>query len=200
MKPSKPLWALILIASALLLSAARSASALPPNSKKSERTTKTHNHRATAENRTTPQACPSVTVIVKEIPAPEAKQITAVIQQQPHQHWWQSQNAPEWALFFLTIPYVIVSVGLFVVTWRAADAAESSAGAALISAQVAKQAIHTDRPLVIVEAFDAGVDAQRFSFSPVVNFRNFGNSPAILIEVCLGLQTVFVVDIILKRF
>jgi hypothetical protein len=140
---------LILILLASVLSGAKGASALPPNPKKSQRTADAHKHGATSESDTSPEACPSVTVILKEIPAPEAKKITAVIQPQPYEHWWDSPNAPSWAIFFLTIPYVLVSVGAFVVAYRAANSAQSSADAATKSANaVAEELQLTIRPKI----------------------------------------------------
>jgi hypothetical protein len=59
----------------------------------------------------------------------QTQQIAAVIQEGSYNHWWQSPNAPEWALFFLTVPYVLVSIGLLVVTGKAANAAKRSADA-----------------------------------------------------------------------
>src|SRR6266852_769409 len=90
---------LMLIASALLLSAARIGSAFPPNPERHERTPNPHKYGAHTKSQAAPQASP-VTVTVKEVPAPEAKRITAVIQQQPYKHWWERPNRPEWALFF----------------------------------------------------------------------------------------------------
>lgn len=108
----------ILIPSALLLSLARSARALPPSSKKGERSAKAPEKGGKAGHLDSPAACPSVTVIVKERSAPEAKQIATLIRRQSYEHWWESPNAPEWALFLLTIPYVIVTGGLFYLTRR----------------------------------------------------------------------------------
>ncbi len=159
---------MIPIASALLLSAAGNAGALPPSSKKTEGAAKEQQRRTYGQNQATPQSCPSVTVVFKEIPAPEAKQITAVIQQQPYEHWWQGPHGAEWALFLLTIPYVAVSIGLFAVTKKAADAAKGSA-------VVAQQALEiTNRARVSIEDVEISVGAAAVSF----NLRNSGAVPA----------------------
>jgi len=92
-------------------------------------------------------------VVVKEVPAPKGEHATAVIQQQPYSHWWQAPNAPEWALFFLTVPYVLVSIGLFVMTKRAANAASDSAKAALDNA---KTLIASERPWINIERLELG--------------------------------------------
>jgi hypothetical protein len=44
----------------------------------------------------------------------------------PYEHWWDATNAPEWALFFLTIPYVLVSIGLFRATRRQSKLTEDA--------------------------------------------------------------------------
>ena len=161
MNPLRFSIASILIASALLLSAAKNGSVLPPNSEKNERTAKAHEHRTAPKGETAPQACSSVTVIIKEIPAPETNQVTAVIQQQPYEHWWDSPNAPEWALFFLTVPYVLVSIGMFVVTKRTASAAKDAADAAKASLRLAERA-HVQ--------FSSGVSFRFDGFIPVVMY------------------------------
>jgi hypothetical protein len=116
---------LVLIAGPFLLSGVR-ALALPANPEEAERAPKSQRDGATAQRHTSPEACPSVTVIVKEPPAQEPKQIAAVIQRQPYEHFWDAPNAPEWALFFLTIPYVLVSGGLLIATRRQAEFVEKS--------------------------------------------------------------------------
>jgi hypothetical protein len=140
MKPSKPLLTSILIALALFLGAARNGSSSPLNPERRERIPDPHRHGAHTQTQATPQACPSVTVIVKEVPAPKGERITAIIQQQPYSHWWKAPNAPEWAVFFLTVPYVLVSIGLFVMTKSAANAARDAV-------QVSKSAV---RPYIWV--------------------------------------------------
>ncbi len=125
MRWSKTYCLLILIALALLSSAVR-AQALQPNPEVAEISATSKQYGAETQHRTSPEARPSVTVVVKEPPAQETKQIIAVIQQQPYKHWWDSPNAPEWALFFLTIPYVLISVGLLRATLRQAKLTEDA--------------------------------------------------------------------------
>lgn len=44
----------------------------------------------------------------------------------PFEHWWDAPNAPEWAIFFLTILYVLVSIGLLRATRRQAKLTEDA--------------------------------------------------------------------------
>jgi hypothetical protein len=164
MKHSEPLLMSILIASALFLSAARNGNALP-SSEKSEQTTNGHNQTVGSKVQDTPQSRPSVTLLIKEIPASELKQITAAIQQQAYKHWWNAPNAPEWALFFLTVPYVLVSIWLLLVTRR--------------QAQLTREALITDkRAFIYADAFmqyheqDPATGLYNWRFRP--RWRNAG--------------------------
>jgi hypothetical protein len=114
----KPLSLLIPIGLVLLLIAGSNATPSPTDSEKSERTVSPQKMGTNPNNGATIQACPSTTVVIKEIPAPQAKQIIAIIHQEPYRYWWNGPNGPAWALFLLTIPYVGVTVGLFVLTRR----------------------------------------------------------------------------------
>jgi hypothetical protein len=123
-------------------------------------------------------------VVVKEIPAEEAKQITAVIQQGPYKHWWEKPNRPEWALFLLTIPYVLVSVGLLCTAWR--------------QSTLAKRALtELERPWVFASIKDpiggnrfwtANTEEMKIAFE--WSIQNCGRTPGFLID------GMYVVDIL----
>jgi hypothetical protein len=169
--------ALAALALALFCIAAKASP--PPKESKGAAAGKASDTRS--ENRTTPP----VTVIIKEIPAPPTKQITAVIQQQPYEHWWQGPQGPEWALFWLTIPYVLVTTGLFVSTRRAANAAKDAAIAA-------KLALQADRPLLLpLKGELQGFDGNPGDLTGAhLTFKNFGNGPALIKRILIRLNHV----------
>lgn len=178
----KPWLKLILIVLALLLSAASPGPSAPPKAKQSESATEFHQTANNDQTQNTPQAYSPVTAIPKTIPGQEPKPITVVIQRQPYSHWWQAPSAPEWASFLLTIPYVVVTIGLFVVTLKATRVAT-------LSANAAEAALHSDRPYLLaniegIESFKYGLLEERPPITRVdVRFVNAGSSPAELIEV-----------------
>src|SRR5579862_9765178 len=159
---------LILIVLALLQSIVRSASALPPNASDRHKTAQAQVSGARDKHSATAQPCPAVTVVVQQIPPKEAQRITAVIQDEPYDHWWQGPRGPEWALFLLTIPYVIISAGLLYVSWR-------SANAAMVAARAAALAVGADRSFLEVEKPELkGTNL----FVAHFHFKNRGNRPA----------------------
>jgi hypothetical protein len=174
----------ILIASALLLSAASPNPSALPTAKQSESAAKSQQTATKDKTQNAPQACSPVTVIIKEVPsAQKPEHITAEIEHQPYKHWWQAPNASEWALFILTVPYVVVTICLFVVTLKAANAAADSA-------QTARLTLQSNRPLIIVSEIIMSVAGDR-TFTPTVKFRNYGRNPAIVVDISLGLQSQF---------
>jgi hypothetical protein len=186
MKHSNTWFVLILIASALILNAASNANALPPNPSKRERATQPQAHSTSGKVKTAPQPCPAVTVVIQQIPpANQTQRITAVIQQDPYKHWWNAPNGPEWALFILTIPYVLITGGLFCLNWKATNIANKGADAAKENARTAEIAFYTTtRPWVLVSDFQIGP----YDVGPTVTYKiyNTGPLPALL----HGLQIV----------
>jgi hypothetical protein len=178
----------ILIALALLQSVARSASALPPNPSDRHRAAHSQESGARDKQSATAQPCPAVTVVVQQIPPKEAQRITAVIQEQPYKHWWEAPYAPEWALFILTIPYVIISAGLFRVSWKAANAAKESADAALATAEATKLALAADRPFLMAEEPDIDPLSCDVLICATLHFRNRGKGPAIIDRLAFSLE------------
>jgi hypothetical protein len=148
----------------------------PPVAEKTDRPARKQTYRAGAETGGTSEPCPSITVIVKEIPTDKTKQITPVIQQGPYKHWWEKPNGPEWALFWLTIPYVLVSVGLFCATWR--------------QGTLAKRALtELERPWVFASIKDPvgwnrfwTADEEEMSVAFEWSIQNCGRTPAFLID------------------
>ena len=163
---------------------AAGGSAEPPTQGASEKTETVpgpHADEAAHQKLVSPAAWPSITVVIREPAAPGAKAIMAVIQQQPYHHFWNSPNAPQWALFFLTIPYILVTVGLFVVTKTIASAAKQQA--ALVLA--------VERPLIVFVAAELdqsrhyrrlsdGRLALKSGLKPILEvvFANMGRSAA----------------------
>jgi hypothetical protein len=190
---------LILIVLVALLSAATSVGTLPPHSSNRHRTTHPQAHSSGDKHEITPQPHPMVTVIVQQIPAKEAQRITAIIQEQPYKHWWKAPNAPEWALFILTIPYVVVSVGLFWMTWKAADAAKEAADATYLT-------VVSSRPYLLPESIAFGPNTRVFNSgikwpphdqgveipipAPTITFKNHGRSAAIVSNIMASLAPV----------
>lgn len=169
---------LILIALALLQSVARSANAPPPNPSDRDRAAHTQAGGARDQQSATTQPCPAVTVVVQQIPPKEAQRITAIIQEQPYKHWWEAPHAPEWALFILTIPYVIISGGLFYVSWKAADAA-------MVAAQAAALALGADRSFLEVEKPELkGTNL----FVAHFHFKNRGKRPAVIDRLAFSFE------------
>ena len=180
MKPLKLLSMSILIASALLLSAAKGVNALPPNPSKRDRTAQPQAQRTSDKKSAATQPCPAVTVVIQQIPpANQTQRITAVIQDKPYKHWWDAQNAPEWALFILTIPYVVITGGLLCANLKAISLAKQSADAASKNAETAELAFYTTtRPWVLVSDFKIGL----YDSGPTVTYKvyNAGPLPALL--------------------
>ena len=176
MKRSSTRLALIPIAWALFLSG---GSPLTPNPPKSRKIVQTQDNSAKSENHYSPHPHPPiVTVGEKEASAPELKQITVIIQQQSYKHWWQTASAPEWALFVLTIPYVVVTIALFVVGRRSADAAKENADS-LVNIERAWLMLDRLDSLTLVAMPLAG---QPTISGAVFEYRNFGRTPSWIVE------------------
>jgi hypothetical protein len=171
----------LILIPALLATSANAQSPTQGPAEKSESAARPHEDATASQKQISPDAWPSVAVVAKEPPAPTATKIIAVLEQQPYKHWWDSPNAPEWALFFLTIPYVSVTIGLFVVTKKVANVAR----------QQAVLLLAVERPLITLIAvtldekrhyrrLSDGRLTLRSGLKPVLEvvFANFGRTAA----------------------
>jgi hypothetical protein len=191
MKRSNTWYALILIASASLLSAASVGS----GNEKHQNQTSTHNrggeHKAD-------HATPSFTIVVQPAPVQIIQPSPAVEQKKPQQKWYERPTVTDWGILGVTLLYALISIGLLRATKRQAKLATAAlkettvaADAARDSADAAKLALHADRPLIIVQeiTMTVGIAVGQESFAPKVTFHNYGHSPAILLEAFMGLTT-----------
>jgi hypothetical protein len=58
-----------------------------------------------------------------------------------------------------------------------------------VSAKTAQLTLHADRPLIVIQEISVRLDSSGLTITPRVIFRNDGKSPAILLDVYLGLKT-----------
>ena len=191
----------ILAVSALLLSVG-SGSAASRNSRRKQREKPAAEHPESAQQQQT-QVVPLSSFQAEQAALLEA--IRAIQKQAETQRQQAQANQETYAS-----PAIRIQIGLLVVGaiysllagWQlvvirrqskilkdTTVASATSAAAALESAQAAKMALHADRPLIIVREIIMTVVPDGHNFTAVATFRNYGHSPAILIDVYLGLET-----------
>jgi hypothetical protein len=174
MKLSKPLSALILIASALLLSAANAANPNP----KSQRATKANTPEITQQNEgsQSDQGIPNVSspTSVKEKSDP----FNSESEKSERQREQEVQIEERVATFtgLLAVVSVIQALLLGFSLWISKSAV-----------QIAESSLHTDRPFLFVEKPDFH-PAERGKMSAVFILRNRGKGPAIIHELRAGLK------------
>jgi hypothetical protein len=113
MKPLKLSSMLILIASALLLSAAGSAR----SDEKHQNQPSTNERRRHSESS---QPTPTFTIIVQPAPVKIIQQAAPEEQQQPAKKWYQRPSATDWGILAVTFAYALISLGLLNATRRQA--------------------------------------------------------------------------------
>ena len=113
MKHSSTWFALILIASALHLSAARSARSDEKNQSQPS-SNERHRHNESS------QPTPAFTIIVQPAPVKVIQQTSPEEKQQPPKKWYQRPSATDWGILAVTFAYVLISIGLLNATRRQA--------------------------------------------------------------------------------
>jgi len=191
MKHSRPLSALILIVSVLLLSGAASRS-----DEKHKHQASHHQNPAKNQAVHSPQ---SPTIIVEPAPVKIIQAAPATETQPAKQKWYQRPSITDWGVLVVTGVYALISLGLLKATWRqarfaqdtlsetrkTATATEVAANAARDAVQVSKSAV---RPYLWVRKIEGGNDIAGPEFADVISYanvsiQNLGKGPAFIIEV-----------------
>ena len=110
----------ILIASALLLSAASSGRS---DEKHQNQTSPHRPHSHLQTNIPTP----AFTIVVQPAPVQIIQESAPVEKKQPAQKWYQRPSITDWGVLFVTLAYVIISIGLLNATKTQATLAKQSA-------------------------------------------------------------------------
>jgi len=185
MKPPYICSALILIALALLLCAETSEPPnLNPKTSSAPETPSPQISQKPANSESIQKGtAPSPSILIK----PNAPNVS----QNQHSPDTSAQKEATYTglLVIIGVFAIIVSALQYGAGRSAAKAAKRSADAAFDSAQAAKLALHVNRPLVIVQEVRVTLRENDYSLTPRVVFRNYGHSPAILLETYLGLET-----------
>src|SRR5260370_23310526 len=196
MKHSRPLSALILIVSVLLLSGAVSRS-----DEKHKHQASHHQNPAKNQAVHSPQ---SPTIIVEPAPVKIFQAAPATETQPAKQKWYQRPSITDWGGLVVTGVYALISLGLLKATWRqarfaqdtlsetrkTATATEVAANAARDAVQVSKSAV---RPYLWVRKIEGGNDIAGPEFADVISYanvsiQNLGKGPAFITEVVGGLK------------
>jgi hypothetical protein len=119
MKRSNTWFALILILSALLPSAASVGSG---NEKHQNQSSPHHPN----SERKAKQATPAFTIIVQPAPVTVVQPSAAVEKKSPAQKWYQRPTITDWGIFAVTLLYTAVSFGLLWATKRQSTLADEA--------------------------------------------------------------------------
>ena len=119
MKRLSTWFALILIASASLLSAANSGG----GNEKHQNQASTY-HRSS--ERKPDKAAPSFTIVVQPAPVQVIQQATTEEKKHPAEKWYERPTVTDWGVLIVTFAYVVISIGLLAATKRQAHLANEA--------------------------------------------------------------------------
>jgi hypothetical protein len=183
----RPRYAPILVATALLLSAASGSD------KKHQNQSDAHYYNASRKSDPAPSP---ITIIVQPAPVQIIQPRAPIEKPQATQKWYQRPTVTDWGVLGITLLYTAIALGLLnatrtslAETRKTADAAIRSAKAAESSADAARLALHSDRPYLLVTGITQHqfkhplYDAEEPISSVRLSFCNVGQSPANMIAL-----------------
>jgi hypothetical protein len=160
----------ILIASALLLSAS-----VGRGDEKHQNQSSAHRHETDSQSR---KATPALTIVVEPAPVQIIQSHSSDEKENAEQKWYQRPTITDWGILVVTLVYTGISIGLFVIAKRSADAA-------MVAAQAAARALGADRSFLEIEKPDLkGTNL----FVAHFHFKNRGKRPAVIDKLSFSFE------------
>jgi len=161
---------LILIALALLLSASAGQ-----GDEKHQNQPSAHRHETDSQPR---KATPAFTIIVQPAPVQIIQSRSSDEKENAEQEWYQRPTVTDWGILIITLVYTGISIGLFVIAKRSADAAMAAAQAAVLALGADRSFLETEKP-----------DLKGSSiFVAFFHFKNRGKRPAVIDRLAFSFE------------